>query len=120
MLGGGAYGAIYRDSAERNAALAGWLDFYNRRRPHGALSHKTPTARLTELNNLLGSYTHANTHAAMRPLITDHRLVDFVDDRRCPRCPRPLKSAEGFLRVCVLARRRQRPPDDARIYVRNH
>jgi transposase InsO family protein len=57
MLGGWAYGAIYRDSAERNAALAGWLDFYNRRRPHGALSHKPPLARLHELNNLLGSYT---------------------------------------------------------------
>jgi transposase InsO family protein len=57
MLGGWAYGAIYRDSQERNAALAGWLDFYNRRRPHGALSHKPPIARLHELNNLLGSYT---------------------------------------------------------------
>jgi transposase InsO family protein len=57
MLGGWAYGAIYRDSAERNAALAGWLDFYNRRRPHGALSHKPPLARLNELNNLLGSYS---------------------------------------------------------------
>ena len=56
MLGGWAYGAIYRDSHERNAALAGWLDFYNRRRPHGALSHKPPVARLNELNNLLGSY----------------------------------------------------------------
>ncbi len=56
MLGGWAYGAIYRDSNERNAALAGWLDFYNRRRPHGALSHKAPIARLNELNNLLGSY----------------------------------------------------------------
>jgi transposase InsO family protein len=56
MLGGWAYGAIYRSSAERNAALAGWLDFYNRRRPHGALSHKPPIARLDELNNLLGSY----------------------------------------------------------------
>jgi transposase InsO family protein len=56
ILGGWAYGAIYRDSAERNAALAGWLDFYNRRRPHGALSHKPPIARLNELNNLLGSY----------------------------------------------------------------
>jgi transposase InsO family protein len=56
MLGGWAYGAIYRDSDERNAALAGWLDFYNRRRPHGALSHKPPLARLNELNNLLGSY----------------------------------------------------------------
>jgi transposase InsO family protein len=57
MLGGWAYGAIYHDSIERNAALTGWLDFYNRRRPHGALSHKPPIARLNELNNLLGSYT---------------------------------------------------------------
>jgi transposase InsO family protein len=57
MLGGWAYGAIYRSCAERNAALAGWLDYYNRRRPHGALSHKPPIARLNELNNLLGSYT---------------------------------------------------------------
>ena len=57
MLGGWAYSAVYRDSDERNAALAGWLDFYNRRRPHGALSHKPPLARLTELNNLLGSYS---------------------------------------------------------------
>ena len=57
LLGGWAYGAIYRNSSERNAALAGWLDFYNRRRPHGALSHRPPIARLNELNNLLGSYT---------------------------------------------------------------
>jgi transposase InsO family protein len=57
MLAGWAYGAIYRNSTERTAALAGWLDFYNRRRPHGALSHKPPIARLNELNNLLGSYT---------------------------------------------------------------
>ncbi|MEO8968809.1 MAG: IS481 family transposase [Solirubrobacteraceae bacterium] len=58
MLGGWAYGAIYRSSAERNAALAGWLDFYNRQRPHGALSHRPPLTRLHELhgNNLLGSY----------------------------------------------------------------
>ena len=56
MLGGWAYGAIYRDSSERNAALAGWLDYYNRRRPHGALSHKPPITRLNELNNLLRSY----------------------------------------------------------------
>jgi transposase InsO family protein len=57
MLGGWAYGAIYRDSNERNQALAGWLDFYNHRRPHGAISHKPPLARPNELNNLLGSYT---------------------------------------------------------------
>ena len=57
MLAGWAYGAIYRSSTERNAALTGWLDWYNTRRPHGALSHKPPLARLTELNNLLGSYS---------------------------------------------------------------
>ncbi len=57
MLGGWAYGAIYRDSARRTAALSGWLEFYNWRRPHGSLSHKSPGARLRELNNVAGSYT---------------------------------------------------------------
>ena len=57
LLGGWAYGAIYHDSRERNDALTGWIDFYNRRRPHGALSHKPPIARLHELHNLLGSYS---------------------------------------------------------------
>ncbi len=56
LLGGWAYGAVYRSSTERTAALAGWVDWYNTRRPHGALSHKPPIARLNELNNLLGSY----------------------------------------------------------------
>ena len=37
MLGGWAYGAIYRDSAERKRALAGWLWRYDFRRPHGSL-----------------------------------------------------------------------------------
>lgn len=57
MLAGWGYGAIYRDSTERTAALAGWTDFYNRTRPHGALRHKPPIARLNELNNLLGPYS---------------------------------------------------------------
>jgi transposase InsO family protein len=57
ILGGWAYGAIYRDSKERTAALSGWLDFYNWRRPHGSLSHKPPGARLAELNNVAGTYT---------------------------------------------------------------
>jgi transposase InsO family protein len=57
MLGGWAYGAIYRDSAQRTAALPGWLDWYNNRRPHGSLGRHPPAARLNELNNALGSYT---------------------------------------------------------------
>jgi transposase InsO family protein len=57
LLAGWAYGAIYRSSAERRAALSGWVNWYNTRRPHGSLSHKPPAARLNELNNLLGSYT---------------------------------------------------------------
>ncbi len=58
MLAGWAYGAVYRSSAERTAALPGWIDFYNRRRPHGAISHQPPLSRLRQLsgNNLLGSY----------------------------------------------------------------
>jgi transposase InsO family protein len=56
MLGGWAYGRIYRSSRERTAALAAWLDFYNRRRPHGALGRHSPISRIGE-NNLLGSYT---------------------------------------------------------------
>jgi transposase InsO family protein len=59
MLGGWAYGAIYRNSDERRLALAGWLDFYNRQRPHGSLGHQPPLQRLDALrrNNLAGSYS---------------------------------------------------------------
>ena len=59
MLGGWAYGAIYRSSEERTAALSGWLDFYNRRRPHGSLGHQPPLKRLeaSRRNNLAGSYS---------------------------------------------------------------
>ena len=59
MLGGWAYGAIYTDSHERRAALPGWLDYYNRRRPHGSLSHQPPLQRLEALkrNNLIGTYS---------------------------------------------------------------
>jgi transposase InsO family protein len=57
MLAEWAYAAIYRNSDERSAALDGWLWTYNHRRKHGALGRKPPTARLNELNNLLGSYT---------------------------------------------------------------
>jgi transposase InsO family protein len=56
LLTGWAYGAIYGSSHERAAALDGWLWTYNHRRPHGALSHKPPIARLNELTNVPGSY----------------------------------------------------------------
>jgi len=58
MLGGWAYGAIYRNSDERRRALAGWLDFYNRQRPHRSLGRQAPLERLQTLNrnNVLGSY----------------------------------------------------------------
>jgi transposase InsO family protein/transposase len=54
LLSGWAYGAIYRDSAERTAALDGWLWTYNHRRPHQAIGRQTP---ITRMNNLLGSYS---------------------------------------------------------------
>jgi len=44
-----AYGAIYGSSAERTAALSGWIDHYNFRRRHGSLGHRPPAARLAEL-----------------------------------------------------------------------
>jgi len=56
MLGGWAYGALYRDSHERSAALDGWLWHYNHHRKHSALGHKPPIARLNERTNLLGTY----------------------------------------------------------------
>jgi transposase InsO family protein len=57
LLAGWAYGAIYPTSSQRTAALDGWLDYYNHRRPHSALGHKPPIARLTERTNLLSTYT---------------------------------------------------------------
>jgi transposase InsO family protein len=53
MLGGWAYGAIYGSTAERTAALDGWLWHYNHHRRHAALGNQPP---ITRLNNLLGTY----------------------------------------------------------------
>jgi transposase InsO family protein len=53
LLDGWAYGAIYRSSTERTAALDGWLWYYNHRRRHSALGRQPPVSR----TNLLGSYT---------------------------------------------------------------
>jgi transposase InsO family protein len=57
LLGGWAYAALYRNSADRTAALDAWLDYYNHRRRHSALGHKPPITRLNERNNLLGTYS---------------------------------------------------------------
>jgi len=53
LLAGWAYGAIYRSSRERTAALDGWLWHYNHQRRHSALGHQPPVTR----TNLLGSYS---------------------------------------------------------------
>ena len=53
MLADWAYGAIYRSSTERTAALDGWLYHYNHQRRHSALGHQAPVTR----TNLLGTYT---------------------------------------------------------------
>jgi len=53
MLDGWAYGAIYGSTAERTAALDGWLWHYNHHRRHAGISRATP---ITRLNNLLGNY----------------------------------------------------------------
>jgi transposase InsO family protein len=53
LLAAWAYGTIYRTSAERTAALDGWLWHYNHRRRHSALGHQPPVTR----TNLLGSYS---------------------------------------------------------------
>jgi transposase InsO family protein len=53
LLNGWAYGAIYRSSHDRTAALDGWLWHYNHQRPHSALGHRPPVTR----TNLLGSYS---------------------------------------------------------------
>ena len=52
LLAGWAYGAIYRTSLDRTAALDGWLWHYNHRRRHSALNHRPPVSR----TNLLGFY----------------------------------------------------------------
>jgi transposase InsO family protein len=54
MLGGWAYGAIYATSAERTAALDGWIYRYNHHRRHSAIGRQPP---VTRLNNLLGTYS---------------------------------------------------------------
>jgi transposase InsO family protein len=46
MLREWAYAATYRSSNQRTKALTPWLEYYNYRRPHGALGKNTPISRL--------------------------------------------------------------------------
>jgi transposase InsO family protein len=57
LVDGWAYGAVYRTSAERTTALPGWLDWYNRLRPHRSLGRQPPLSRLAEMNNVAGTNT---------------------------------------------------------------
>ena len=53
LTNGWAYGAIYRTSTERTAALDGWLWHYNHRRRHSALGHQPPITRTNVLRNYI-------------------------------------------------------------------
>jgi transposase InsO family protein len=57
LIDGWAYGAVYRTSAERTTALPGWLDWYNRLRPHRSPGRKPPLTRLAEMNNVAETNT---------------------------------------------------------------
>jgi transposase InsO family protein len=54
-----AYVCLYSSSAERAQALAPYLHWYNRQRPHGSLDGKTPLHVLRTLNrnNVLGDHS---------------------------------------------------------------
>jgi transposase InsO family protein len=54
-----AYDAVYGSSAERAAALPGWLDEYNRRRRHRSIGKMPPMRRLLQLraNNVVEAHS---------------------------------------------------------------
>ncbi len=54
-----AYARSYSSSDERAAALAPYLRWYNRQRPHGSLDNRTPlnVLRMLNRNNLLGDHS---------------------------------------------------------------
>ena len=54
LLRSWAYGLAYPTSAHRARALAGWLRWYNRRRPHGSLGGLPPISRVSQVR---GQYT---------------------------------------------------------------
>ena len=58
MLAEWAYATVYGSPEERAAALSAWLERYNTTRRHGALGHRPPIARPSELtrNHAAGTY----------------------------------------------------------------
>lgn len=54
-----AYVRPYNSSDERAAALAPWMIWYNRQRPHGSLNNMSPVETLKQLrrNNLVGDHS---------------------------------------------------------------
>jgi len=67
-----AYARPYASSHERSAALAPWLDHYNTQRPHAALAHHPPAARLRQ-SQLLSSTE--GTVASSRPASARDRSI---------------------------------------------
>ncbi len=57
LLASWAYKRPYATSAERRAALDGFLTRYNTKRPHRSLNGQTPSQRLTERNKTAAAYT---------------------------------------------------------------
>lgn len=51
LLRSWAYGYAYPTSAHRTRALAGWLRWYNRRRPHGSLGGLPPLSRVSQVRD---------------------------------------------------------------------
>jgi transposase InsO family protein len=49
LADGWAYARFYKSTEQRNAALPGWLHFYNHHRPHSAIGGHPPITRLTNL-----------------------------------------------------------------------
>lgn len=54
LADGWAYARLYESTEQRNAALPGWLHFYNHHRAHSAIGGQPPVTRLT---NLPGHHT---------------------------------------------------------------
>lgn len=49
LADGWAYARFYESTQQRDAALPGWLHFYNHHRAHSAIGGEPPVSRLTNL-----------------------------------------------------------------------